>query len=174
VKTTQRIDRLGNPARTPSLFRRIGAFTLPEVLLSISVIGVMFVSLYTGITMGFGIISMARENLRATQIMTDRMEEMRLYTWTQVTSFGSSTSYIPSSFIEPFFPTSSSSSSFTTNQAGINFYGTLSVVVPSITESYSNDLRVVTVTLNWTNGSVPRTRSMSTMVSQYGMQNYIY
>jgi len=150
------------------------AFTLPEVLICICVIGVMFVSLYTGITTGFGIISMARENLRATQIMTDRMEEMRLYTWSQVTSFGSSTSYIPSSFIEPFFPTNSGSSSFSTNTAGFNYYGLLSVRIPVITESYSNDLREVVVTINWTNGSVPRTRSMSTFVSQYGMQNYIY
>jgi len=163
-------------ARFDAARRRQGvvAFTLPEVLICIAVIGVMFVSLYTGITTGFGIISMARENLRATQIMTDRMEEMRLYTWTQVTSFGSSTSYIPSSFIEPFFPTSSGSSSFSTNTAGFNYYGFLSVKTPAITESYSNDLREVVVTINWTNGSVPRTRSMSTFVSQYGMQNYIY
>ncbi len=152
------------------------AFTLPEVLVCVAIVGILFVSLYTGVTTGFGVISLARENLRATQILTDRMEEFRLYNWSQVTSFGSGTSYIPSSFVEPFYPTNvSSSSTFVANSsAGFNFYGTINVTNAGVTESYSNDLRLIIVTLNWTNGQVPRARSVSTMVSQYGMQNYIY
>lgn len=154
------------------------AFTLPEVLVAVAVVGVVFVSLYAGITAGFGIMSVARENIRATQIMQDRVEEMRLYNWTQVTSFGSSTSYIPSFFTEPFFPTGTnySGSSLSTNNnpgSGFFYYGTISVTNSGLTEAYSNDLKLVTVTLKWTNGTA-RSRTLSTMVSQYGMQNYIY
>ena len=158
--------------------RGLAAFTLPEVLVAAGLVGFLFVSLYAGITASFGVISVARENIRATQIMQDRMEEMRLYTWTQITTFGSSTSYIPSFFTEPFFPTGTnySGSTLSTNNnpgSGFFYYGTLSVTNSGLTEAYSNDLKLVTVTLKWTNGTA-RTRTLSTMVSQYGMQNYIY
>jgi len=169
-----RVRHAADADAAPPPPRRVVAFTLPEVLLSISVIGVMFVSLYTGITTGFGMISLARENLRATQIMTDRMETVRLYNWSQITSWGTSTSFIPTTFIESFYPTNSGSSSSSTNTAGFNYYGSISVIAPNMTESYSNNLRSVFVMVQWTNGNVPRSRSMSTFVSQYGMQNYIY
>jgi hypothetical protein len=35
-------------------------------------------------------------------------------------------------------------------------------------------MKKVIVTLNWTTGKLPRTRSISTYVSRYGLQNYIY
>ena len=139
--------------------------------------GILFTSLYTGITAGFGIVSVARENVRATQILIDRMEEMRLYNWTQISTFGTSTSYIPSSFTEPFFPsnTNYALSDISTNNAasGFTYYGTIAITNAGLTEAYSNDVKLVTVVLRWTNGT-PRTRTMSTFVSQYGMQNYIF
>ena len=168
---------VGRPARVG-----LRAFTLVEVLVSVAIVGILFTSLYTGITAGFGIIAVARENVRATQILIDRTEEMRLYSWTQISTFGSSTfgsstSYIPASFTEPFFPTSTnySSSSLSTHStaSGFTYYGTIDIAASGISEAYSNDLKLVTVTLRWTNGTV-RNRTMTTFVSQYGMQNYIF
>jgi hypothetical protein len=40
--------------------------------------------------------------------------------------------------------------------------------------TYSANMRLITVTLNWTNGNVRRTRSMSTYVSKNGVQNYVF
>jgi prepilin-type N-terminal cleavage/methylation domain-containing protein len=157
------------------------AFSLMEVMVAVAVVGIVFVSLYAGITSGFGVINQARENLRATQVMQDRMEEMRLYTWEQISSFGTSTSYIPSVFSEPFYPTSTNlaasdinvGSAATNSGNNFTYFGTISITSAGLTESYSNDVKKVSVTLIWTNG-VQRTRTMSTFFSQYGMQNYLY
>jgi hypothetical protein len=50
------------------------------------------------------------------------------------------------------------------NIANVNLSGT----------SYSGNLREVTVSLSWISGSVQRSREMRTLVSRYGLQNYIY
>lgn len=39
--------------------------------------------------------------------------------------------------------------------------------------NYSNSIKLVTITVRWTNG-VARSQSVSTYVGQYGIQNYIY
>jgi len=40
--------------------------------------------------------------------------------------------------------------------------------------SYSTNLKQITVTLGWVSGNMPHTRSMQTYVGQAGMQNYVY
>ena len=45
-----------------------------EVLVAVSLVGIMFVSLYSGISSGFAVVQLARENLRATQILQEKME----------------------------------------------------------------------------------------------------
>lgn len=158
---------------------RTRAFTLVEVLVSMCVVGVLFVSLYAGITAGFGVMSQTREQMRATQVMIDKMETLRLYSWSQISTFGTSTSYIPSTFYEAFYPTTTnySESTVTTNSSGLGlgfvYYGTVSITNAGFTENYSNNVKLVTITLRWTNGS-PRSQSMSTYVAEYGIQNYIY
>ena len=57
--------------------------------------------------------------------------------------------------------------------SGLVYSGTLSIAPVSLTASYANDLRLVTVQLNWTNG-LPRQRQLSTYVCRTGMQNYFY
>ena len=64
--------------------KRGRAFTLTEVLMSVAVLGVMLVSLYLAFSAGFTEIRVARENLRATQVLVQRAETLRLYTWTQL------------------------------------------------------------------------------------------
>jgi prepilin-type N-terminal cleavage/methylation domain-containing protein len=141
------------------------AFTLVEVMIAVLVIGLMFVTLYLGFTQGFGVIQLARENLRATQILQEKMETIRLYTWEQVTNNG----FILPQFTADFYPAG-------TNGAGVGFKyeGELIITNAPVAESYSNDLRLVTVKVKWTSGKVERKREMRTMVSRYGLHNYIY
>ena len=142
------------------------AFTLMEVLVAVAIIGVQFVTLYLGMTQGFGIVQVSRENLRATQILQEKMETIRLYTWDQITNAG----FIPPTFTAPFFPTGQ------TNQ-GVNFEGTMTigdVPSPLSNASYASDLKLVVVQVNWTSGNVQRKREMRTLVSHYGLHNYIY
>jgi len=143
--------------------------TLVEVMMSVAVIGITFFSLYAGITYGFTVLLLARENLRATQILLEKMETIRLYNWDEVNSNG----FIPPSFVAAFNATNMGTN-FGTG-VGVIYYGTMEIEpAPIVTEAYGADLRLVTVTLHWTNHNRPRVRTMSTLVSRYGMQNYIY
>ena len=150
------------------------AFTLVEVMVSVAIIGIVFVALYSGIASGFAVISLAREELRAAQILQDRLEEFRLYSWPQLSSFGTSNSFVPSSFTSPFVPTNTTSSISGGSVGGLTFYGTIDIAASGLTESYKDHLKFVTISITWTNGSVPRNRSVNTFVSEYGMQNYIF
>ncbi|MEN9574049.1 MAG: hypothetical protein RL514_1904 [Verrucomicrobiota bacterium] len=175
------VDRNPNMKLQPSIqqatARGIRAFSIVEALVAACVVGVLFVSLYAGITAGFGALNSARENLRATQVMIDKMETLRLYSWTQVSNFGTTNAYIPSTFVESFFPTTTNYgvSTVSTGSIGSGFvyYGTVEITNSGFSQNYSNSVKVVNITLRWTNG-VPRSQSMSTYTAQYGIQNYIY
>src|SRR5713226_7153106 len=79
------------------------AFTLAEVVVAMAVMAVMFVSLYGGITTGFAVTQLARENLRGTQIILEKMEGIRLYNWNQLVY----SNMIPSSFTNYYYPLAS-------------------------------------------------------------------
>jgi Tfp pilus assembly protein PilV len=145
--------------------KNAAAFTLVDVMVSMGIFAIGFISLYTGISSGFQVVQVARENLRATQIMAEKMETMRLYSWEQVTG-GSN---IPPNFVENYYPAALSS-----NSHGISYFGSVVVTNTDFTESYAADVRMVIVTLRWTNFNIPRTRAMSTLVARNGMQNYIF
>ena len=153
--------RLSNKRRT-TLAQQ--AFTLIDVMIAVLVIGLMFVTLYLGFTQGFGVIQLARENLRATQVLQEKMETIRLYTWEQVNSNG----FVAPKFEAPFYPVG------TQGAGGLTYYGQVTITNPPVSESYAGDLRLVTVQVNWNSGNVNRQREMRTMISRYGLHNYIY
>src|SRR5207237_8035387 len=76
------------------------AFTLIEVAITMAVMGIVFATFYTGIGAGFSLVGLTRENLRADQLLLERMETIRLYSWDQISSNG----FIPASFTAPFYP----------------------------------------------------------------------
>lgn len=161
----------------------VRAFTLVEVLVATAVVGIFFVGLYAGLSQSFGILANAREDLRANQILLDKMEEMRLYSWDQVKSFGTTGSFIPTNFTEEYFPSGTNAANTTfsaglaksrTNTDNFLYYGTVLVTNVAFSNGYSTNMRLVTVTLNWTNGAKIYSHEMSTLVSEYGLQKYIY
>jgi L-cystine uptake protein TcyP (sodium:dicarboxylate symporter family) len=131
---------------------------------AVAVIGVLFTALYSVITFGFLTMQMAQENQRASQIMLEKTETIRLYTWNQVNTPG----FIPTNFTASFDPQGS------TNARGLVFTGNVAISAAPINASYSNDMKKITVTLNWVSGKVPRQREFFTYISRDGMQNYIY
>jgi prepilin-type N-terminal cleavage/methylation domain-containing protein len=151
---------------------RCRAFSLIEVTIATAISGIMFLSLYSGISWGFATIKVAREDLRATQIALEKMETMRMYSWEQVNSNG----FVPPTFTAPFFPILDTNTLGTgTNGVGVVYYGTTTLTNADVSTAYSNDVRRVIVTVSWTNDNhVAHTRTMQTMISQYGMQRYIY
>ena len=139
------------------------AFGLTESLIGVVIIGVVFTALYAGMTTGFQSVRSARENLRATQILLEKFESLRLYNWEQITS---TNGYIPTLFTNHYVlnPTT----------AGTVYTGKVDIQPVPITEVYRDDMRSVTVTVEWTTGSTRRMRSFTSYVAKYGLQHYIY
>ena len=140
-------------------------------------------------TYGLARTAITREEMRATQVMLEKMEQLRLYTWEQVNynydpddpedptdPFDPDDPHdiadepveflIPTTFKEPFTPG-------LTNAGDLQYYGTFVITNVPMTEVYSNSLRLITVSVTWTNGNKVKTRSMQTFFAKYGLQNNI-
>lgn len=151
------------------------AFSMVEILIGMAIMGVVFVSLFAGMSVSFASTQAARENLRATQIMLERMEGIRLHTWNQLIY----SNMIPSTFQTSYYPLALSGQS-----TGITYFGTIEItnkpMVPPTT--YSDRMRAITVTVYWTNyygngrktNALVRSRSMTTFTARNGVQNYVY
>ncbi len=146
---------------------RSKGFTLVEVMMAVAVMGIMLIGLYGGLGYGFRQIQLAREDERATQILAERMEVIRLLSWDQLVNLPG---YVPTNF------TASYSVATPTNAtASAQMYtGAVAVAMPAISENYSNDLRQVQLSLTWQSEGLLHKRTMTTFVSRYGLQNYVY
>ena len=138
-------------------------FSIMELVVAMALIGLLVLAVYGAITGGIGTVRMARENLRATQILLERMEAMRLYTWDQLNP-----GFVGIHFIANYDVSSASTNS------GILYYGTVTIANSDTGTSYAGDMRQVTVRLRWMTGAIARTREMNTYVCRSGIQNYIY
>src|SRR5205823_3241522 len=88
-------------------------YTLSEVLVSVFVLGILIVSLYAGFSSGFAMLQLSREESRATQILLQKMEVLRLCNWSELARF-------PKSFQERFDPLAA-----TNDSHGILFRGSV-------------------------------------------------
>ena len=162
------------------------AFTLVEVMVATAIIGISVGALLTGISQSVFNMRMARENLRATQIMLEKTETLRLFTWDQLNtpsfftngsttvhylSDGAGRQYLCSHFVQKYDPNSATAK-------GLSYSGKIRFYDPrnySINTSYStNNMKAVWVELNWKTGKINRTRSLTTLVTRNGLQNYVY
>jgi type II secretory pathway pseudopilin PulG len=144
------------------LRRLMQAFSLVEVTVGMGVVGMSVAALFSGFTSGFFTIQMARENLRATQIMLEKMETIRLYSWDQINA----PNFIPSGFTNYYDPNSS--------KKGVAYIGLMIITNAPVTSTYSNDMKQITVRVAWQTGGINRTREFTTYVARNGLQGYIY
>jgi type II secretory pathway pseudopilin PulG len=165
--------RSGNMKRPEpnQLGRTQEAYSLPEVIVAVLVLAILVVALFGAFSSGLGLVQLQRENLRATQIMLQKMETVRLFTWSQM----SVTNKFTPVFTDYYDPSATNGHSL-----GSTYVGYVSTDPTDWTTDYSANVRSVTVTIFWTNyphgGKGPplvRTRQMQTLVARYGLQNYI-
>jgi type II secretory pathway pseudopilin PulG len=151
--------------------RATWAYTLVEVMVSVGILAIMVVSLYAAFISGFASIKTTREELRATQILTQKLEAIRLCTWAQLSN-------CPTSFREYYDPLG-----ITDNTAGAIYAGKFSTtgVATNIADSlsYKTSLHLITLTVTWTNyvnnnSPIIHTRQMQTLSAYNGLQNYIW
>lgn len=130
---------------------------------------IALVALFAGFSSGFAILETSREDVRATQILLQKTEMIRLLTWSQLTN-------CPTTFQESYYDAGSNENS------GILYYGTLSTLgdptnIPS-TVTYRSQVHLITISLVWTNsiGNFTRvhSRQIQTLSAKNGMQQYLY
>ena len=152
-------------ARTGTLYPAPGlahpGFTLLETLVAMTILTFVVVSLYAAFSFGFACINVAREDLRADQVLVQKLETLREYDWSSLTN-----GYVLTNSIAVF-----------SSEGGIEYGVTMSITPAPVTESYSNTLRQVTASVFWSSGGrfgsgVDHRRSMTTLVSQNGLQTY--
>ena len=155
------------------------AFSLVETLVGMAVFGVTFVSLYAALVFGFNSIQFSRENLRATQILVEKMEVIRLYSWQEVNTAG----FIPTTFQATYAPGATTTTYEKSGSKlipvlkpaeGTTYSGTISITDPSMWENYRSRTKLVTLNLSWKTGKVQRSRSLSTLVAYDGLYYYVY
>jgi len=132
-----------------------GGHSLVEVMFATLALTMVVIGLYGAFSFGFATIRMAQEDLGADQMMVQKLETLRIYDWSKITS-----GYIPTT------------PSLWTNEGTIYSLTMAIDPAPLTTESYSNSLRQTTVSVAWVSGGVTRHRSMTTLVSQNGIQTY--
>lgn len=155
--------------------RRQAGFSLMEIIIALFVMAIIYCALFVGVSTNFRLLQTVREDVRATQIIVSRIERLRLCAWNNDQLFN--TTIVPTNFTDYFYPLGLNGSTNT----GTRYSGSMSISQsPTITPgaTYYTNMALVTVTITWTNGPrnslVAHTRSMSTYVSRFGMQNYVY
>ena len=141
-------------------------FTFVETMVAMLTGAVMLAALYSSFAFGYGAVKLAREDLRATQILLQQMETLRLTSLAAIQT-GTSTNY--------FDPTG-----MTNGCAGAVYTITVTTNAPTASDMsvvpvyYLSKMRKVIVTATWTNANQLRTRSLITYASQSGIQSYVY
>ena len=156
-----------------------GGFTLPEVMVSILLTTIMVTSLYAGITSTYKIAHQTRDVARATQLMVDTMEIMRLYTWEELNTPG----FVPGNFNAVLDGDYRKETSADGQPKTLEQYGssgtrtanaTVTIADASFTSSYSTNIKEITIVVTWENGGLQQVREMKTLVARNRIQSYIY
>ena len=138
------------------------AFTLVETIVASFLAAVMLPTLYASTAAGFSLIKVARENLRATQVLVQRVEAIRLSSYNSASGF-------PTNATEYYCP-----SGATNSASGVPYTVTYNwAPSPPVNPAWGSNMALVTVSASWNSGNVQRTRSMQTYVARYGIQRYV-
>ena len=140
------------------------AFTLAEILVSVLIVNIGAVALMGCFKYSIFATSLFRENQRATQVMLERAEAIRLCSWDQVRSNG----FIPTTYTDYFDPTA------TNSNRGVVYTGTVAVTSFPYNTTYKDNMRQLTLTIGWTSGAISRRRTNVTYIAKDGIQNYVY
>ncbi len=145
-----------------------GGFSLAEVIIAVFLLGVVVLALFGAFSAGMSIIQNERDNIRATQIMLQKMETVRLLTWSQ----GVNSGIAATNFADFYDPLASAKGT------AYQGYFLTAMADTNIPADYQKQLRAAAVTVYWTNylGRQPvvHSRQVQTFVARYGMQNYVY
>lgn len=180
------MKQMKSPATTqPTIW--VSAFTLVEVVVATALVTLSAAALYSGLGWGIKQNRLARENLCATQVILEKMETLRGYTWDQLfpnldpdeledpldpfdpdvdphVAEDDIPFTMPNTFTAPF-------ESGDTNHGDFMFQGVIEITPAQVGEAYSNALAQVRVAVGWTSQGIRREREIKTFFAHYGLQN---
>ncbi len=140
---------------------------MAELLVAVLILATMVISLYGGFSASFGIVRTSREEMRATQILMRQVEALRLCAWSQLANL---------SFQERY-------DSFAGGGSGGGLVYGVTVVTNAAdgipdAAPYKPNMRLITITVCWTNfsGDTPlvHSRQVQMQAARYGLQNYVW
>jgi type II secretory pathway pseudopilin PulG len=153
------------PAISPARTSQEGS-TLIESVIATVILAIAFSAIIGSINYGMFMMRLARENARASQVLLEKTEALRLYNWDQIVY---SNGFLPSTFTAMYDPQGS------TNNQGITYNGQMTISNVPFTASYSTNIRQINITLQWvTAGRINHSRSLATYIAKNGLQNYVY
>jgi prepilin-type N-terminal cleavage/methylation domain-containing protein len=154
---------------------RLTGFTLIEVMLAVVMAAIIFTAVSFGLSTGYNVVQVSREQLRANQVCLSRVEGIRLCRYTDQLF---DTNIVPQVFTDYFYPVGMGSSNTT---AFITYNGTVTLETNFTLNpqpSYIGSLCRVTVTVTWDDrcfsSTMTRTQSVTTLICKSGVQNYVY
>ena len=156
---------LGSAAATAQR-ASVRAFTLIETIVATLLAAIMLPTLYAGVASGFSIVQVTRENLRATQILLQRMEAVRLASYKALQD---PTAW-PTNATDYYSPCGQTNGS---GGAAYTVSYNWTTGLGSLPPSYRSNMLLVTVTASWNSGNLQRSRSMQSYVARYGIQRYV-
>jgi Tfp pilus assembly protein PilV len=160
--------RLDNVQR---LRRGEQGFSMVEAAIGMMVFGIAVLALTGGMISGFTTVRMARDNQRATQIILDKMELIRLYSWEQLNTLA----FVPTTFtFVDVAPTGSTPSGPKAQPTGLTYTGRITLSDPDWLTNYRTRSKLVKVELTWTTGGIRRYRELTTLVTQDGLYSYVF
>ena len=146
--------------------RRRQAFSLVEIILCVGLVAMSVLALYSVLGQGTSIAKKVREDERATQVMVELMDGIRLYSWDQITD----KDFWPKKFTLHYDPVGA------TNGAGgvFEYKCTMNVKKGPNDVDYEDTLKTVTLEIEWTFGGAKRSREFTTFVGKDGLQSYVF
>lgn len=172
IQLQSRRDSTGHSSRARSTLSETG-YTRSEVLAATAILGFVGALLYGLFSPGLGVLQSAGQNLRATQILMQKAETLRLFTGRQVVD--------PKDFHQPLFVEPHDPQDGASPCGGLQYtaYVSAAILVPGERPvAFPAHMRPATVTLRWTSyeGSKPvvHTRELQTRLARNGMPKYIW
>jgi Tfp pilus assembly protein PilV len=145
-------------------------FTIIETIIGIALFGISFISLYAAMAQSLTSIHLSRENVRATQVILEKFEVIRLYNWQRLND----PLYLPRTFEVTYTPPGSGGLPSPNTRPGTTYHGTITITEPPFSANYSSNMKLVTVEVTWMTGKLQRNRSLSTFVAFDGLHSYVY
>ena len=138
--------------------------------MAVAIIALTATALIYSFNYGFFVMRLVRENQRATQIILERAETVRLFNWNQVIGTQTSQKLLTGTFTDKVYDPQAP-----IGQQGITYTTLVEVASVPFNNAYSDNLRKINISLTWSGaGGIPRSRSFFTLVAKDGQQNYLY